>query len=169
MKTINTPSNDEFLLLKKTSESDSRKKIRKRAEIILNALNGIDILKIAQIVKSSLKNIYFWIKKWNESGIGALLTWRQTNWYVKQVKRKEAIEKLVSNSPASLKLPFNTWSIQKISKFFENVVEVPISPTTIFRVLKSLNISYRQVQDTFILKPIDYDIKRAILRFIERF
>ena len=108
MKTINTPSNDEFLLLKKVFENDSRKKIRKRAEIILNALNGFNIIKIAQIVKSSIKNVYYWIKKWNESGFGALLAWRQTNWYVKQAKRKEAIEKLVSNSPASLKLPFNT-------------------------------------------------------------
>ena len=97
------------------------------------------------------------------------MTWRQTNWFVKISKRQQAIEKLVSNSPASLNLPFNTWSIQKISKFFENVVEKLISPTTIFRDLKSLNFSYRQVQDNFILKPIDYDIKRAVLRFIERF
>ena len=169
MKTINTPSNDEFLLLKKVSESDSRKKVRKRAEIILNALNGFNFSEIAQFVKSSLKNVYHWIKKWNELGIGAIVTWRQTNWFEKQVKRQKAIEKLVSNSPASLKLPFNTWSIQKISKFFENVVEEYISPTTIFRDLKRLNISYRQVQETFILKPIDYDIKCAVLRFIERF
>ena len=169
MKTIKTPSDDEFLLLKKVSESDSRKKIRKRAEIILNALNGFDFYKIAQIVKSSLKNVYHWIIKWNKLGIGAIVTWRQTDWFVKQLKRQIAIEKLVSNSPASLNLPFNTWSIQKISKFLENVVEKYISPTTIFRDLKNLNVSYRQVQDTFILKPIDYDIKRAILRFIERF
>ena len=76
MKTIKTPSNDEILLLKKIFESDSRKKIRKRAEIILNALNGFDFFKIAQIVKSSLKNVYLWIKKWNKLGIGAIITWR---------------------------------------------------------------------------------------------
>ena len=74
MKTINTPSNDEFLMLKNVSESDSRKKIRKRAEIIIHALNGLNYLNSSQIVKSSIKNVYFWIKKWNESGIGAILT-----------------------------------------------------------------------------------------------
>jgi hypothetical protein len=40
MKSIKTPSDEEYFILKKVNESDSRKKIRKKIEIILQISNG---------------------------------------------------------------------------------------------------------------------------------
>ena len=169
MKSIKTPSHEEYFILKKVNESDSRKKIRKRIEIILQKLNGLKVKEIAIKLGCSLKNVYYWIKKWNTVGIGPLLTWKQNTCLGKQFKRRQAIEKLITITPVSLNLPFSTWSLQKLSIFFKDLVDHPISTSTIFRDLKQIGLTYRQVQDTFIMKPIDYDIKRACLRFIERF
>ena len=95
--------------------------------------------------KYSLKNIYYYIK------------------------RRESLEKLITLSPKRLNFPFNSWSLVNLSKFFSKLLDYPVSPATLSRDLKILGVSYRRVQDSFILKPVDYDIKRAYLRFIERY
>ncbi|OLS24206.1 MAG: hypothetical protein HeimC3_21050 [Candidatus Heimdallarchaeota archaeon LC_3] len=167
--TIKPPSKDEYTFLQKVYENDSRKKVRKRANIILYCINGLSFIDIAQKLYCSIKTVYKWINIWNKKGIGSIVKWRQTTSWINQVKRRNALEKLITVSPKSLSFSFNSWSLVKLSKFFSKLLDYPISPATLSRDLKILGLSYRRVQDSFILKPVDYDIKRACLRFIERY
>ena len=162
--TIKPPSKDEYTFLQKVYENDSRKKVRKRANIILYCINGLSFIDIAQKLYCSIKTVYKWINIWNKKGIGSIVKWRQTTSWINQVKRRNALEKLITVSPKSLSFSFNSWSLVKLSKFFSKLLDYPISPATLSRDLKILGLSYRRVQDSFILKPVDYDIKRACLR-----
>lgn len=167
-KTIN-PSNLSKDYIKKISESDPRKKVRLRANILLEYWEGKTETEIVQKLNCCLNNVKKWIQKWINSGIGPIVTWRQTISWKKQIKRRSAVEKLMTSNPVSYNLPFTTWSLQKAAAFFRDILEYQISPSTIFRDCRLLKISYKSVKDTFIIKSPDYDVKRAWLRFIKHY
>ncbi|MFW9928134.1 MAG: IS630 family transposase [Candidatus Thorarchaeota archaeon] len=169
MQTIKTPTSEEYTYLKKVSDNDPRKCIRKRATILLTAFNNLQYEKIAEKHYCSKKTIYIIVKNWNNIGLASVVIWRRTKTWMSQVKRRRAVEKLIMTSPTSLGMAFTNWSLEKLSKFFINVVKYPVSPTTLSRDLKILGLSYKKVQDTFLFKPVDYDVKRAWLRFLEHY
>ena len=169
MKTLRKPTNDNITALNKILGSDPRKRIRQRAKILFLSLNKLTCREIAATITCD-KNTVSSVKKiWNENGFAGIITYRQTNSWMKQIKRRRAVEKLVTTSPKSLNLAFNTWSLKKLSVFFRDLVNFSVSPSTLYQDLKVLKISYKQIQDAFIFTPVDYEIKRAYLRFLERY
>lgn len=168
-KINNLPNEEIFLLLKSISKNDTRPKVRLRANIVLLSLDGYKFLDIAKKLNCDKDNVRKWIHKWNEGGIKELLLWRSTDTWLNQVKRRYTIEKLVTTTPKSLSLGFTTWSLEKLSKFFKNVVNYPISSTTIWRDMKIIGLSYKKTKDSFIFKSPDYDVKRAELKFLEHY
>ena len=169
MISIKPPTLEEEAYIKRIAVSNPREKVRQRAQILNLAWTGMRPLAIAEFLQCDKDTVYRWFHIWNDDGIGAVVTYRQTTTWHGQVKRRQAIERIVENTPQSLGLRFNTWSLPKIAAFLTELVGYSISPTTVWRDLQTLNISYQKVQDTFVLKPIDYDLKRAWLRFIEHF
>ncbi len=137
--TIN-PSNLSKDYIKKISESDPRKKVRLRANILLEHWKGKTETEIVQKLNCCLNNVKKWIHKWINSGIGPIVTWRQTTSWKKQIKRRSAVEKLMTSNPVSYNLPFTTWSLQKAAAFFRDILEFQISPSTIYRDCRLLKI-----------------------------
>ena len=123
LKNHNLPNEEISSLLKNISKNDTRPKVRLRADIVLLSLDNLKFMEIANILNCDKDNVRKWIHKWNEGGIKEILLWRSTDTWIKQVKRREAIEKLVTTSPKSLSFGFNTWSLEKLSKFFSDVVD----------------------------------------------
>ncbi len=169
LKIKNLPNEENFSLLKSISKNDNRQKVRLRANIVLSSLEGNNFLNIAKKLYCDKDNVRKWIHKWNEGGIKELLLWRSSDTWLKQVSRRKAVEKLVTTSPKSLLFPFTTWSLEKLSVFFKDVVDHPISPSTIWRDMKIAGLSYKKTKDTFLFKSPDYDIIRAELKFLEHY
>lgn len=92
--------------------------------------------------------------------------WRQTQSWYKAVKRRLAVEKLVLTPPQQLRLRFRNWSLRKLRAFFADLVGEKLSISTLSQDLRLLNIRYRQVKDTFLDKPPDYDLWRAELKLL---
>lgn len=167
MKIIRSPTKDEFIYIKKVSENDPRKKVRQRAKILLKIWKGQNAEKISKKLVCSKTTIYSVVKRWNKNGIGTVVTWRQTHSWRKGVNRRQAIEKLINTSPRSLRLHFTTWSVRKLSVFITMLVDYFISPSTVWKDLKLLGLSYKKIQDSFLWKPPGYDIFKAELRLLK--
>ncbi len=103
MKNLKQPNEEEFFVLKNISTNDSRKKVRLRAEIILLRLKEFSYRKIAKLLKCGKDTIRFCVEKWNNSGIGSIVAWKRNFHSGKQFKRRNVIERLISNKPMSLK------------------------------------------------------------------
>lgn len=166
---VKTPNAEQLAYIKKLSTDDARKCIRQRAMILLLGWDGRTPTHITAKLRCSRNTVYYWLTKWNTEGIGPVVTWRQTDRWRHRVNRRRALAKLVTTSPAQLQLPFSSWSVVRLAMFLTDLVEYPISSTTIWRDLRGLGLSYKKIQDTFWLKPVDYDLKKAWLRFFERF
>lgn len=84
-------------------------------------------------------------------------------------KRRNALEKLLTIKPKSLKLPFTNWSLRTIRAFFIDWLNIKLSLSSIRRDLKVLKFRYGKIEDKLIEKPIDCDEKKAVLTFLKRF
>jgi len=169
MKNLMPPNQEEFVALKRITADDNRKKIRLRAEIILKFLEGFSRRKIAVLLQCSKDTVNFCVENWRKYGIGSILTWKRKNSLDKQFKRRNAIEKLLSVKPKSLKFPFTNWSLRTIKAFFIDWLNCNISLSTIQRDLKVLNFKYRKIEEKLYFKPVDYGEKKAILTLLKRF
>ncbi|OLS21136.1 MAG: hypothetical protein HeimC3_36950 [Candidatus Heimdallarchaeota archaeon LC_3] len=96
---IKPPSKEEYTFLQKVYENDSRKKVRKRANIILHYINGLFFIDIAQKLYCSIKTVYWLINNWNKRGIGSIVKWYQTTSWFKQVKRRKLLKNLLLFPP----------------------------------------------------------------------
>lgn len=166
---IQPPTKQELTHVKKFMDRDPRKKVRQRLKILQLAWKGVIPTQIQLKLDCSKDTVYRCLHTWNQEGLGAILTWRQTTSYQKQVKRRTMLHHLVQHSPTSLQLHFNSWSLQTISIFLKSQGICDISPTTIWRDFKLLNISYSQTRDQFTFKPPDYEVKRAQLDVLRRY
>ena len=143
--------------------------MRLRAKIILLAWQGLRPKEIVQQLLCNIKTVYKWINNWNTNRVARMTCWRQTTSWYKQVKRTRALEHLVKHSPRALGLPFAVWSVRTIAFFMKDLVEYPISPTTVWRGLKRTKFSYTAIQDKFIFKDPLYDLKKAQLVLLKHF
>lgn len=169
MKTTRQPTIDENIILNKILDTDARKLIRQRAKIVLLSLKSYSCRKVAELVNCDKDTVSIVVRIWNARGIGGILTYRYTDRWKQQVKRRKALEKLVETSPKSLNLKFTTWSLKKLNEFFKDFLDYPISPTTVWRDVRILGLKYYSTKDTFIWKSPDYDIKRAWLKYLKRY
>lgn len=169
MITTNKPNSEEEKIILNLSRYDSRPKIRLRAQILLAAWQEMRPQIIAQTLHCDLKTVYKWIHRWNSAGVRRVNQWQQMNYREAGKKRSQAIQHLLSHSPGRLGLPFSVWTISLISAFFTDLVEYPLSRTTIWRDLKSAHYSYRKVQEKLIWKDPLYDVKKAQLILLQRF
>ena len=169
MKNLKQPNQDEFLVLKKISTNDNRKKVRLRAEIILNRSQGLTYRMITKKLHCCKDTIKACLDEWNKSGIGSIVSWKRNIVIGMKFKIRNVLEKLLSIKPMNLKLPFTNWSLRTIRAFLSDWLNVKISLSSIRRYLKILNIRYGKIEDKLINKPVDYEEKKVILTFLKRF
>ena len=118
-----------------------------RAKIILLKDEGFTVPEIRKITNHHDNNIRKWIHRFNEKGIGGIISKKHNH---KQHKFDNDIEKqivdITSANPESFDLGFSTWSLRVLAGFliYDLKIVDRISHSEIRNILLKHNIKWRK-------------------------
>ena len=116
-----------------------------RLMIILLSAQGQKVQEISREVDLHPINVRKWIHRYNNHGLDGLRSGKSPGRPPVFTKaQREAIVDIASADPASLNLPFNQWSLQRLRKYLiDDEVVDQISVETIRQILRAHGIQPR--------------------------
>ena len=116
-----------------------------RLMIILLSAQGHKVQEISREVDLHPINVRKWIHRYNRQGLDGLSSGKSPGRPPVFTKaQRQAIVQIASAEPASLNLPFNQWSLQRLRKYLiDDEVVDQISVETIRQILRAHGLQPR--------------------------
>jgi transposase len=130
---------DDWEELERTIQNLENDVTVQRLMIILLSAQGHKVQEISREVDLHPINVRKWIHRYNKQGLDGLRSGKSPGRPpVFTEAQRQAIVKIASAAPASLDLPFNQWSLQRLRKYLiDDEVVDQISVETIRQILRA--------------------------------
>ena len=141
---LRTPTEEELVALERLpAKSRSARQVARRVEIIKRLTTGKAPAQIAKEMAVSTLTVYLWMRRFNEEGVEGLVSKPRPGRpriYSDRVLRE--VYRAASVSPAELGLGIPSWTLDRLVKYLNDDLRIPISRTHLARLLVRAEIRW---------------------------
>ncbi len=139
--------------------------VKKRARIVLlREYNGYSQTQVQKRIATNPKQIRKWVERFYAEGtVGVYDRTRSGRPTTITHKEQAIIEKVLRHSPGESKIdaPVRTWSLASLSTYLHEDYSIICSRGHLGRLLHQWGWVYRKVEDDFVRRDPDYEVKAA--------
>ena len=121
-----------------------------RARIVWLSASGLAVAEVAREVSRTAETVRTWIKRFNADGLAGLRDaargGRPARYTAEQVGR---IIELALADPDALDLPFGCWTLDRLQRYANEVLEIPVKRARIAELLAREGLRWRAQESWF--------------------
>jgi len=137
-------------------------RLRTRAQMVLLAgEQGLAVPGIARIVREAESTVLRWLRRYRAEGAEGLKDAPRPGRPAEVTDAYRAeLRMAVRRRPRSLDLPYSLWTLQRLSDYLAEKTSLRVSPETVRRELKKMNIVLSRPQHRISSPDPDYLVKK---------